>query len=133
MNVNASNAALKLSRFMGIASSLSIPGEAFKTYSARIATASVEKCGPSYIELNSLRERQLRAPIDGVRLAPHVGLPRIRARFTAAARVFLAAECAADLGTRGAQVHVRDPAIAAVGRQEPFRHLQPIGEYRGRK
>jgi hypothetical protein len=42
MNVNASNAALRIIRFMDIASSLPVPDESFKTYSARIATASVE-------------------------------------------------------------------------------------------
>ena len=115
MNVDASNAALKMSRFMGIASSLPIPSEPFKTYSARIATASVEKCGPLYIELNTLSERELRAPIDGVRLAPHVGLPRIRAGFAAAAGVLLTAEGAADFGTGGAQIDIGDPAVAAVG------------------
>ena len=38
------------------------------------------------IETNSLRERQLRAPVDGGGLAAHVRFPGIGARFAAAAR-----------------------------------------------
>src|SRR5580704_3523355 len=60
----------------------------------------------SDVEPNPLSERQLRTPVDGVRLAPHVRLPGIRARLAAAAGVFLAAEGAADLGPRSAEIDV---------------------------
>ena len=73
------------------------------------------------------------APVDGVGLAAHVGLPGIRAGLAAAAGVLLAAEGAADLGARGAEVDVGDAAVAAGGRQERFRVLQPVGEQRRRQ
>src|SRR6266403_29498 len=87
----------------------------------------------SDVEPNSLSQRQLRAPVDGVRLAPHVRLPGIRARLPAAARVFLAAEGAADFGPRSAEIDVGDTAIAAVGGEEALRHLQSVGEDRRRQ
>jgi two-component system sensor histidine kinase PhoQ len=65
-----------------------------------------------------------RAPVDGVGLPAHVGLPGVRAGLAAAAGVLLAAEGAADLGARGADVHVGDAAVAAAGGQEPLGVLQ---------
>src|SRR5689334_21351761 len=65
-------------------------------------------------EVHTLGERQLRRIVDGVGGAPHVGLPRIRTRLTAAARLLLAAECPADLGARGADVDVGDTAVRTV-------------------
>jgi hypothetical protein len=54
------------------------------------------------IELDTLGERQRAAIVDGVGGAAHVGLPCIGPGFTSAAGPLLAAECAADLGARGA-------------------------------
>src|SRR5262245_50109567 len=61
---------------------------------------------PPSAELDALRERQIARPVDRVRLAPHVDLPGVRAGFASPAGVLLAAESAADLGSRGADVHV---------------------------
>src|SRR5690242_20295465 len=72
----------------------------------------------SDVEVHALRERQVAAVVDRHGLAPHVGLPAVGAGLAAAARVLLAAERAADLGPRGADVHVRDPAVRALRRQE---------------
>src|SRR5258708_23816457 len=82
----------------------------------------------SDVEPNSLSERQLRAPVDGVRLAPHVRLPGVRPRFPAAARVLRAAERTTDLGARGAYIAVPATAIAALRGQEALYHLRPRGE-----
>src|ERR1017187_1829917 len=73
------------------------------------------------LELDPLRQRQLRRPVDGVGLPPHVSLPRVAAGFAPAARVLLAAEGAADLRSAGADVDVGDPAVAAPVAQEGFR------------
>ena len=73
-----------------------------------------------HVEPDSLRERQVAAPVDRVRLPAHVGLPRVRARLAAAAGLLLAAERAADLGARRADVHVGDAAIAARRREKRF-------------
>src|SRR4051812_23769433 len=66
----------------------------------------------SDIEADALRKRQRDAVVDGARRPPHVAAPRIRARFAAAARFFLAAEGAADFGAAGPDVDVGDAAIA---------------------
>ena len=50
------------------------------------------------LELDPLRQRQGRAPVDGVRLTAHVRLPGIGAGLAAAAGVLLAAEGTSDLG-----------------------------------
>ena len=44
------------------------------------------------VEVDALGERQILAPVDRVRLPPHVGLPRVRSGFAAAACLFLTAE-----------------------------------------
>src|SRR3954447_3219220 len=62
-------------------------------------------------ELDSLGERQIGSVVDGVRRAPHVGLPRVRPRLAAAAGVLLAPECAADLGAGRPEVDVGDAAV----------------------
>src|SRR5215212_9426840 len=85
------------------------------------------------VEANALRKRQLAAPIYGVGLTPHVGLPGVRARFASPAGVLLAAECAADLRSGSADVDVGDPAIAAGGGQKSFRALHAVGEQGGRQ
>src|ERR1700681_2352019 len=82
------------------------------------------------LELDSLRERQLAAPVDRVGLAAHVCLPGIRAGFAAATGVLLAPEGAADLGPGGTEIDVGDTAITAGSGQEGFRVLQAIGEQR---
>src|SRR5687767_9826171 len=80
------------------------------------------------VELDALRERQVARVVDRVGLAPHVDLPGVGTRFAAAARVLLAAERAADLGTRSADVDVGNAAVAAGRRQEPLRMLEPVRE-----
>src|SRR5688500_12591260 len=85
-----------------------------------------------HIEAYSLGQGQIFAPIDGVRLAPHVGLPGIGAGLTAAAGVFLTAERAADFSSGSADVDVGDAAIAARGRQKSLRALHAVGKYRRR-
>ena len=78
-------------------------------------------------------------PVDGAGLAAHVGLPGVGARLAAAAGLLLAAEGAADLGARGADVDVGDAAVASprargtsrpragssvkIARREPLRHV----------
>jgi len=71
-----------------------------------------------FAEANPLRQRQLGAPVDGVRLPAHVGPPGVRSAFAAAAGLLLAAEGPADLRPAGADVDVGDSAIAADGREE---------------
>src|SRR5262245_28803669 len=62
-------------------------------------------------EADPLRERQLAARIDRVGLASHVRLPRVATGFAATARFLLAAERAADLGARRAEIHVSDATV----------------------
>src|SRR3954465_10519633 len=81
-------------------------------------------------EVDALRQRKFATPVDGVGLATHVRLPGIRAGFATTAGVFFAAECSADFGTRGANVHVRDSAIAAGGCEETFGVLHVVREDR---
>src|SRR5690606_18359323 len=84
--------------------------------------------GVSEVELDALGQRQRVGVVDGVGLAPHVGLPRIRARLAATAGFLLAAEGAADLGAGGADVDVGDAAVAAGGREEGLGGLRVLGE-----
>ena len=72
------------------------------------------------VELDALRERQVVGIVDGAGHAAHVGLPRIAARFAAAARFLFAAERAADLRAARADVHVHDAAIRTGRRREPL-------------
>ena len=65
------------------------------------------------VEIDALRQRQVAAPVHGAGLAPHVGFPRVGTRLATAAGVLLAAERAADLGARRADVDVGDAAIGA--------------------
>src|SRR6185312_8700277 len=58
------------------------------------------------VELDPLRQRQRVGVVDGVGLAAHVDLPCIRAGLATAAGFLLAAERAADLRARGADVDV---------------------------
>src|SRR5437870_12946255 len=55
----------------------------------------------SQLELDPLRQRQFRRPVNRVRLAPHVRLPRIAPRLAPAAGVLLAAESAVIVSTFG--------------------------------
>ena len=77
------------------------------------------EAGPGVLvaELDALRQRQI-GEVDRIRLPAHVGLPRVRTRFAAAAGFLLAAERAADLGAAGADVDVGDAAIGTGRRQE---------------
>src|SRR6185312_5090216 len=80
------------------------------------------------LELDSLGERQVARPVDGVGLAAHVGPPGIGARLAAAAGILLPAEGATDLGARGADVDVGDAAVAAGAGEEELGVLQAVGE-----
>src|SRR6202041_1935538 len=86
-----------------------------------------------HVEPYSLRQRHLSAPIDGIGLAPHIGLPGIRARLAPAAGVLFAAERTADFRAGGSKIDVGNAAVAAVSRQEPFSCLQAVGKYRRRE
>src|SRR5690606_23191136 len=85
------------------------------------------------VELDPLRQRQRVGVVDGVGLAAHIGPPRIRARFPATAGFLLAAEGAADLGARGADVDVGDAAVRTGRRQEALGGLQAASEDRRRQ
>lgn len=67
-------------------------------------------------KLNPLRQRQILRPVDRVRLSAHINFPCVRAGFAPAAGFFFAAECAADLRARRANIDVRNPAIRAANR-----------------
>jgi hypothetical protein len=82
---------------------------------------------------DALGERQIVAVIDRVGLAPHVGAPAVRAALAPAAGLLLAAERAADLGARRADVDVGDAAIRARRRQEALGFAQVVGEDRRRQ
>src|SRR6185312_9698592 len=85
----------------------------------------------AHVEANALGQRQRATPVDRARLPAHVGLPGIGTGLASAARFLLTAEGTADLSSRGADVDVGDPAIAAERRQEALRDLQAVGEERG--
>src|SRR6186713_414008 len=80
------------------------------------------------LEGDALGQRQFAAPVDGVGLASHVGLPRIRAGLASAAGVLLATKSAADLGAGSSDVHIGNAAVAARRGQERLGMLQPVGE-----
>src|SRR5690606_9313352 len=65
-------------------------------------------------ELHALGQRQFGGVVDRVRRPAHIRLPGVRAGFATAAGVFLAAERAADLRARGADIDIRDSAIRSV-------------------
>src|SRR5580698_10128226 len=83
----------------------------------------------SNLEFDALRQRQFLGPVDGDRLPPHVRLPRIAAGFAAATGVLLAAERSTDFRAAGADVDVRETAIAAARAQECFGRDQIGGEH----
>src|SRR5919106_4250501 len=64
-------------------------------------------------EPDALREGQRGAVINGIGRSAHVALPSIRARFAAAARLFLSTERTADLGARRAEIDIGDAAVGA--------------------
>ena len=82
------------------------------------------------IEVDALRERQVRAPVDRIGLPAHVSLPRVGTCLAPAAGLLLSAECAADLGTGCADIDVGDATVGARRRQETFRVLQVVREDR---
>ncbi len=66
------------------------------------------------VKPHALGQRQLLAVVDRARLPAHVGFPGVGAGLAAAAGRLLAAEGAADLGARGADIDVGDPAVRAL-------------------
>src|SRR5215218_362262 len=80
------------------------------------------------LELHPLRERQVGAPVDRAGLAAHVGFPGVGAGFAASSGLLLSSEGSADLGSRGADVHVGDAAVTARGGQETLRRAHVQGE-----
>ena len=87
----------------------------------------------SDVEPDALGQRQGRAVVHGVGGAAHVGLPAVGAGLAAAAGLLLAAERAADLGARGADVDVGDAAVGALRRDEQLGLAQVVGEDRRRQ
>src|ERR1700739_3704823 len=100
-----------------------------RNYYPQITT--VTRCGLA--EAHALGQRQFGGVVDRVGGAPHVGLPRVGAGLPAAAGLLLAAERAADLGARRADVDVWDAAVGPVGRHEPLRFADVTCEDRRRK
>src|ERR1700682_2734129 len=104
-----------------------------------------ERSGPSYvmdlvkaealldIEPYALRKRQLGSIAYRVGGPAHVGLPAVGARLAPSSGLFFAAECAADLGSGGADVDVGDTAIRSGRRQETLGLAQIERENRGGK
>src|ERR1700722_6829897 len=80
------------------------------------------------IEFDALGQRQRRAPVDGIGLAAHIGLPGIGSSLATTAGVLLTAESTADLGSRGTEVDVGDAAVAALVTQVELGVLQTLGE-----
>src|SRR5689334_20417881 len=83
----------------------------------------------SQLKFDALREREVRRPVDGGSLAPHIGLPRIAAGLAAAARLLFSAKRAADLRATGADVDVGDTAVAAPIADERLRGSEVGGEH----
>ena len=79
-------------------------------------------------ELDSLSQRQVLPPVDGIRLAAHVIFPSIRTRFAATTGLLFAAECTADLRAGRADVDIGDTAIATVRGQELLGAVEALGE-----
>src|SRR5689334_24854272 len=70
-----------------------------------------ESRGAALLPTDALRERERVRAVDRAALAAHVGLPAVRSRFASTTGRLLAAERSADLGARGAEVHVGDAAV----------------------
>src|SRR5579862_1806292 len=87
-------------------------------YNVRSACGAVARSLHS--ELDSLRQRQLRRPINGVGLAAHVGFPGIAAGFAASAGLLLPAKGAPNLSAAGADIDIGNAAIAAAVTEEGF-------------
>src|SRR5262245_49048280 len=97
------------------------------------AAGSITTLRPDLSELNPLGQRKIGPPINGVGLAPHVGLPRVRAGLAPPTGFFFAPERAADLRSGGADVHVGNPTITAQRRQKLLAMPKMIGKQRGRQ
>src|SRR5690606_17572377 len=69
-------------------------------------------------KFDALRQRQLRAVVDGAGGAAHVLLPAIGAAFAATAGLLLAAKGTADLRAAGADIHPHEAAVGASGAGE---------------
>lgn len=89
------------------------------------------RAGLTDVEGHPLGQGQGRAIVQRIGSPPHIGLPRIRAAFAPTAGFLFAPKSPADFGTRGADVHIGNAAIAATGRKEGFRLAHVIGEDRG--
>src|SRR5215472_9011161 len=70
------------------------------------------------VELNPLCKRQALAIVDRITGSTHIGLPRIRACFTAAPGLLLAAEGASNFGPGWADIDVRDSAVGPLTSEE---------------
>src|SRR6266478_367675 len=84
-------------------------------------------------ELDPLRQRKFRRPVDGCSLPPHVSLPGIAASFAAAASIFFTAERPADFRAAGTDIHIGDTAIATALAQKGLGRDQVGSEDSGRE
>ena len=85
------------------------------------------------IESDALRQRKLRAAIDGIGLTAHIYLPGIRSRFTTTTCFFLSTKCTAYFRTGSTNIdignyaqHNQDvvDAIQAIGSRAVYAHLK---------
>src|SRR5208337_5669740 len=76
-------------------------------------TSHMRLPGASDVELHPLGERQPGRIVHRARLPAHVALPGVGAALPSASGLLLAAEGAADLGSRRTDVDVGDAAIGA--------------------
>ena len=90
-------------------------------------------CSRLFPKRNPLRQRQRVRPVDRVRLPAHVGFPRVGSGLAAAAGFLFAAERAADLGARRADVDVGDAAVRSARGEELFSRAHALGEDRARQ
>ena len=74
---------------------------------------------PLIPKLNTLRQRQLRAPVDRVRLSAHVGLPRVAARLATAAGFFLTSIALTILARNTSNSESKIDQIKVEGQKDP--------------
>ena len=70
-----------------------------------------------FAELDTLRERQVLRPVDGVGLATHISFPGVRTRFPAATGLFLAAKRAAKRAAARKAAAAKKAAEAKVAKE----------------
>ncbi len=85
-------------------------------------------CPQQLLESDTLSQWQRIAVIDRIGGSSHVVFPAVGTGFPSSTGVFFAAECTADFGPTGTDIHVGDAAVAAGSRQEQFGFAQVIGE-----